>query len=235
MPVLGLVQVGDHARADRFTYVPLLGIFIIVAWGVPELLGRAGVAAAPAASRANRRDKTRGRSPVPQGTLVLAGAAIAIVVVFAGLTWRQVGRWRSSIDLFSHTVAVTSDNAYAQYNLSTAYQEAGDLDRTIMHLREALRIHPELIDAHYNLARLLMKGGKVDEAAVLVHEQQRLWPSNPHTFVDLGVLAVLQGDKDAAIKWFTEALRLSPDLPDARHNLQALERARASAGVPAGK
>ena len=230
VPVLGLVQVGYHARADRFTYVPLLGIFVIVAWGVSDRFGRAGVATAPAPSRASRRDKTKARSTpsVPAGARGLAAVAATIVVVLSVLTWRQVGRWRSSIDLFSHAVAVTSDNAYAQYNLSTAYQEAGDAERTIVHLREALRIHPELVDAHYNLTRLLMKRGQLDEAATLVREQQRLWPSSPHTMVDLGVLAVLQGDNDAAIRWFTEALRLSPDLPDARNNLQALERERAA-------
>ena len=226
-PVLGLVQVGYHARADRFTYVPMIGLFIIVAWGVPDLvewIGRGTTTAEtpPARGRRSRADRRRGSTTAAHDPL-LGGLAIIVVLVLAACTWRQVGYWRSSIDLFTHTVAVTADNGYAHYNLSTAYQERGDVERTLVHLREALRINPRHAEAHFNLTRLMMKQGNLDEAAALVREGRTTWPSNPNTFVDLGVLAVLQGRSDEAIEWFTEALRLSPDLPDARHNLEALQ------------
>jgi tetratricopeptide (TPR) repeat protein len=125
--------------------------------------------------------------------------------------WTQVGYWRSPLDLFTRAIQVTTDNAYAHYNLSTAYQEQSDETRAILHLREALRIHPHMREAHFNLARLLMKTGKLDDAAPLVAEEEAWWPGDPQTLVDLGVLAALQGRTDDAIAKFTAALRLQPD------------------------
>jgi Flp pilus assembly protein TadD len=224
LPVLGFVQVGYQARADRYTYVPLLGLFVIVAWGVPELARslRSTTPASRGRAAARRRSAATDHGPV---LLVLA----AIVLLALSIrTWTQVGYWRTSVELFSRAIQVTTDNAYAQYNLSTAYQEQGDDARAILHLREALRIQPQMREAHYNLARLLMKSGRLDEAAPLVAEEEAWWPNDPQTLVDLGVLAALGGRTDDAIRHFTEALRLQPDLPDARHNLDALMAGRAA-------
>jgi hypothetical protein len=117
-PVLGLVQVGYQARADRFTYVPLLGLFVIVAWSVSEL-ARA-TSTAPARGRARRPAPRADRTPV---VATLAAMALGLLCFRA---WTQVGYWRSSTDLFTRAIQVTTDNAYAQYNLSTAYQEQDD-------------------------------------------------------------------------------------------------------------
>ena len=227
LPVLGLVQVGFQARADRFTYVPFVGLFIVVAWGAPEVLRSIG-AQRPAAG--GRRARTRRRAPaVADHAPILAWVAAIVIAVLSIRTWQQIGHWRTSVDLFTHAIRVTSDNAHAQYNLASAYQEQRDVERAVVHLREALRIQPHMKQAHYNLARLLMKLGRLDEAAVLVAEQQAWWPGDPLTLVDVGVLAVLQGRTDEAIARFTEALRLDPNLPDARHNLDALLRDRPAA------
>jgi tetratricopeptide (TPR) repeat protein len=229
VPVLGLVQVGYQARADRYTYVPLIGLFVVVAWGLPELVR--SIAGDRSSPRGRAQARRRGAGPsaaaAPEHAPLLATVAALAIAVLSIRTWVQVGHWRSSIDLFTHAIRVTTDNAYAHYNLSTAYQERGDVERAVVHLREALRVHPRMAEAHFNLTRLLMKLGRLDEAAVLVAEEQAWWPSDPHTLVDLGVLAVLQGRTDDAIARFTEALRLAPDLPDARHNLEALLRDRA--------
>ena len=230
LPVLGLVQVGAQARADRYTYVPLIGLFIVAAWGLPELLR--SIEERPAARSGRASASRRGSSAARPHTPLLATLAVIVIALLSIRTWQQVGHWRSSVDLFTHTIRVTSENAYAQYNLSAAYRDQRDIERAVVHLREALRINPHMKEAHYNLARLLMKLGRLDEAAVLVAEQQAWWPSDPHTLVDRGVLAVLQGRTDEAIELFREALRLDPTLPDARQNLETLTRERAMGGAP---
>jgi hypothetical protein len=219
VPVLGFVQVGYQARADRYTYVPLLGLFVIVAWGAPEL-ARALRPTTPVSRR-------RAAAPADRDPALVVPAAI-VLVALSVVTWTQVGYWRSSVELFTRAIQVTTDNAYAQYNLSNAYHERGDDAQAILHLREVLRIHPHMREAHFNLARFLMMSGKLDEAAPLVAEQEAWWPNDPQTLLDLGVLAALRGRTEDAIRHFTEALRLQPDLRDARNNLDALTRGRRS-------
>jgi tetratricopeptide (TPR) repeat protein len=220
VPVLGFVQVGYQARADRYTYVPLLGLFVIVVWGARELARSFRPTAPEPRGRAPAR--RRAAAPAAEHGPALVVLATIVLVALAIRTWTQVGYWRGSVELFTRAVQVTTDNAYAQYNLSTAYQERGDDAQAILQLREALRIFPRMREAHYNLTRLLMKSGRLDEAAPLVAEEEAWWPSDPQAHVDLGALAALQGRTEDAIRHFTEALRLQPDLPDARHNLDAL-------------
>jgi hypothetical protein len=224
VPVLGLVQIGYHARADRYTYVPLLGLFVIVVWGASDLARSLRPATSDPRGRASARRRAAGADQRP----ALAVLTAIVLVALSIRTWTQVGYWRTSVDLFTRAIQVTTDNAYAHYNLSTAYQEQDDDAQAILHLREALRIQPHMREAHYNLARLLMKSGKLDEAAPLVAEEEAWWPNDPQTLVDLGVLSAVQGRTDDAIRHFSEALRRQPDLPDARHNLDALTAGRAA-------
>jgi hypothetical protein len=211
VPVIGLVQVGIQARADRYTYLPLIGLFIIVAWGVPELLLRED---APDAAR-----------------VTMKVAAIAVVLILAVLTWVQVGVWRNGVELFTHAIAVTGDNVLAQFNLSDALSAQGDEDGALLHLREAVRIDPHFPDAHFNLASALIRQRKVEEAAVLCRQAAEYWPDDERTLVNLGIVELLQGNYPEAEARLAEALRRYPDSAVARHNL-AVARARLARSDP---
>jgi len=141
LPVIGIVQVGFQARADRYTYVPLVGVFILLAWGVPELLGR------------------RPR--------LLGAAAVASLAAAATLAYLQCGYWRGSIPLFEHAIEVTAENAIARNNLASAYYQRnapGDLERSVAHYAEAVRIDPSYATALNSFAGALLKLGRVEEA-----------------------------------------------------------------------
>jgi Tfp pilus assembly protein PilF len=128
VPVIGLVRVGEQALADRYTYIPLIGIFVMLAWGVADLIARL---------RVDRR--------------VAGGVVGSLFVVMAVATWHQARFWRSSFTLFEHAIEVTDDNWLAHLNLATAYMEIRAYDRAIEHLHEALRIRPNYANTYNNL------------------------------------------------------------------------------------
>ena len=132
MPVIGLVQVGFQSIADRYTYVPLIGIFIIIAWGMPELFGR-----------------------IPEGRNLLSAAAFIVLGVCLAATWIQVHYWRNSITLFSHTAEVTSNNIRAEYNLAEALGRAGQTDQAVAHyLPGAVEMHNQTASKHITTTNL---------------------------------------------------------------------------------
>jgi len=136
VPVLGLVQVGLQAMADRYTYIPLIGLFIIVAWGAAELLA-----------------KQRRRN------LVFATAAVIVLSALVAVTYRQLSYWHDSITLYKHTVAVTRNNDILHYNLGVLLLEKGKTDEAVKHWRQALKIRPNQPAIHKNLATLLLRQG----------------------------------------------------------------------------
>jgi tetratricopeptide (TPR) repeat protein len=210
VPVIGLVQVGSQAMADRYTYVPLIGIFIVAAWGAPDLEARV-------VSRGSSVEA--GRSATPRGAPILASTGLLVVLVLAARTWVQVGHWRSTVALFTHAVEATRDNAVAHNLLASALEQAGESDLSLAHLREALRIAPGFADAHFELTRALIRRKEIDEAASLCLEEQAVWPSDERTLVDLGLLAMVQGKYDEAASRFVEVLRANPDSVDAHLSL----------------
>jgi len=141
VPVIGLVQVGVQAMADRYTYIPLVGIFIMIAWGIPDLL------------------KTwRHRS------IAMATAGAAVLSVLSILSWRQVQVWENSHTLFRHAVEVTRENSVAHSNLAFAYARQGDIDTAIRHFDMASKMTPHFPDTHNNLGVLLAQIGRYEEA-----------------------------------------------------------------------
>ncbi len=135
-PVIGVVQVGSQAMADRYMYLPLIGLAIAVAWGVPELLG------------ALVGDARRRRA-------LLALAAGASVALLAGTAILQVRHWRDSVALFEHALSVTRGNSIAHAHLGAALLERGEVESAIVHWREAARLRPGSLDVANNLAWLL--------------------------------------------------------------------------------
>lgn len=231
VPVIGIVQVGLQAMADRYTYFPLIGIFIVVVWGGADLV----------------EHRLAWRIPL---ALVTAG----ILTAYSAVTWSYLRCWENSTTLFSHTIAATTDNYYAHYmlgkalyednlfedalanyvrvrqlnphfadvyvNMGIIYAKQGKLSEAISYFTTALSLKPRSKYVHYNIAVALQAQGRVDEAMAHYFEVLRIEPENMEAHYNLG--AALMGLKrwDEAITQFSEVVRLNPDLEDARRNLQ---------------
>ena len=230
VPVIGLVQAGSQAMADRFTYVPLIGLFIIIAWGVPDLL------------HGWRHQR-----------VFLGVAASILVLVLMFCTWGQVQHWRNNITLFEHALCVTDNNFLAHNNLGEKLAQQGKMGRATFHFSEALRIRPDLAgvqnnmgnalvsqrrfdeaivhysealriqpnyaDAHNNLAIALASLGRLNEATLHYYEVLKLKPNSAETHNNLGVALVKLGKDQAAIGHYTKALEIEPRYAEARNNL----------------
>jgi protein O-mannosyl-transferase len=232
LPVVGLVQVGGQQIADRYSYIPSIGVFVLVAWGVPWLW----------AARA------RGAAPwVP-------GAAGAATLVIAALVARhQVSYWRDSVTLFERAVAVTDRNFFAHNNLGEALASVGRREEAAIHYAEAVRLHPGYAPARNNQGIVLAEAGRYAEAEqefraalaidpgmviaesnlatararlgdyqdAIAHYERALArePSNPIVHEGLADSLALLGRLDEAIVHYREALRWAPDRVSARRSL----------------
>ncbi|HVQ35089.1 MAG TPA: tetratricopeptide repeat protein, partial [Candidatus Bathyarchaeia archaeon] len=194
----GLVQVGSQARADRYTYIPLVGVFVILCWGARELLPR--------------------RALVPVSAVVVLALSI--------VTFVQVGYWRSSIDLFQHAVDVTEGNAVAHATLSSALAKAGRRAEAREHLRQALLIDRQYAEIHFMRTRMAIGQGQLREAAFMVGLELDTRPKDVRTLVNAGLLAMKRDRYDEAIARFDEALSVDPDSIDAHLNLGSIRAAQ---------
>lgn len=191
LPVIGLVQVGAQSMADRYTYVPYVGLFVLLAWGGGRLLeGR------PAWARR-------------------AGAAAAVVAVaaLALVAARQVGHWRDSIALFTRAVSVTELNDKAHDNLSVALLAAGRIDEAEAHCRTAIAINPGSAVAQSNLGTILFTRGRTADAAAQYRVAVRLQPGDPDYLYKLGSSLHKLGRLDEAAGWYYRALQRAPEHP----------------------
>jgi hypothetical protein len=145
VPVIGLIQVGLQEMADRYTYVPLIGLFIIIAWGAADLAERL-------------------KAKFRFSDIALAMGAVVVLSALTVLTWLQLSHWQNSIVLYKHTIAVTTNNDMLHYNLGQLLLEKGEIKETIEHWRQAVSIDPKQPTIHKNLAILLSRQGKIDEA-----------------------------------------------------------------------
>ncbi|PQP35490.1 hypothetical protein C6A37_02210 [Desulfobacteraceae bacterium SEEP-SAG9] len=197
VPAIGLFQAGLWpAMADRWSYVPLIGLFIIVAWGVPELM-------------------TKWRYKVP-GLAVMATILFAILMT---ITWLQVRYWNNSITLFEHAVDVNARNQLAHYNLGVALQKQGRITEAINHFSEALEINPLYLEARRSLALALAIQGRIAEAVRQYFDFLEGNPGHKEAHNNLGVLLLQQGRTAEAINHFSAALRLDIRYADAHYNL----------------
>jgi tetratricopeptide (TPR) repeat protein len=155
VPVIGLVQVGLQAMADRYTYVPLIGLFIIIAWGASELI-----------------EKLRYRK------VISAVSAVIILSSLSVLTYQQVLRWKDSITLFRYTAAVTKDNDIIHYNLGRLLLARGDVEQAIFHWTEAVRIKPDQPTIHKRLAVLFTQRGEINKAIDQYREALKYRPDD---------------------------------------------------------
>jgi len=191
VPVIGIVQVGSQAMADRYTYLPSIGLVIVLVWGAWDLLPRREV---------------------------LAPAAVAACVALSIATRAQLASWKDSEALFARAAAVTTGNFVAHVNLGAVLREKGDLDGSKVHLEEATRIAPGYAKAWYQLGMTLAAAGQAAGAEDAYRRALDLDPQNAEIHFDRGVLLSEQGRADAAIAEFAEASRLDPTLARAQYN-----------------
>jgi len=205
VPVIGLIQVGGQSMADRYSYLPVTGLFIIVAWGVPDLV-----------------KGMRNRQSI---LALLAGVVISISAI---LTWQQLGYWQDSISLYRHTLKVTTGNYFIHTNLGAALAEKEDLDAAIREYQEALRINSGLAEAHNNLGIAYYIKGDLNAAIREFMYTLFINPNFADTHNKLGVALARKGNLDAALQEFQKELRINPNNQGAEKNLKlALENNKA--------
>jgi tetratricopeptide (TPR) repeat protein len=201
IPVIGIIQVGSQAHADRYTYIPLIGIFITIAWGLHTI-----------AEKMTRFNK-----------LLLNGVLLVVFIVLAIQTRVQIGYWRDGITLFTHSLTVAkgdlNENAY--YNYGNLLSQAGRTDEAIAYYLKALEKNPTHAKAHNNLGLLLSKTGRLNEA--IIHYRKSLEAySNPEAHINLGVLLSQSGKSEEALFHYQKALELYPNNAEAHINCGSL-------------
>jgi Flp pilus assembly protein TadD len=203
VPVIGLVQVGVQAMADRYTYIPLIGLFIMIAWGVSDIAA-----------------KWRYQKVV----CTLASGALLFVLIIC--TFIQLHHWQDATTLFEHALEVTTDNFVAHNNLGIALAAQGKFDEAIVHYSEALRIKPSYAKAHCNLGDVLARLGKHEDAIWHYHRALQLKPNFAEAHNNLGVTLKQQGRLNEAFVHYSRAIQLNPEYEEAHNNLAGLLAAR---------
>lgn len=199
VPVIGLVQTGNQVMADRFTYVPLIGIFIIISWGAAEVFAR---------------------WKFPK--MVIAIMAGLVLTACAFRTRDQLGYWQNGGTVFRHAIAVTQNNYTACYNLGIYLANRGLANEAVDNYHAAIRIDPNRMDPHLNLGIVLEKAGQLNEAAKEYREAVRLDPNSSAAHFNLGCVLGTLGQRNEAIEQFRETLRLKPGFKVAELRLQEL-------------
>jgi tetratricopeptide (TPR) repeat protein len=239
-PVIGFLQAGEQARADRFMYVPMIGLLIVAAWGFPDLVASVG-------------ERTRARN-------LLAALSLAIVFTCAVAAHAQVQTWQSSVTLWRHAIQATPDSYIAYENLAQALRERGELDdalalyaralplapagspgyeavihnsmglaytqkgntaEAIAHFTDAVRLNPRFVEPQINLANALAASGRAVEAIPHYRRAVELKPDLTEAHVGLGGALLSQEQPAEAIAHYLEALRLDVNLPQAHNGLGA--------------
>lgn len=200
--MIGLVQVGTQAWADRYMYVPLIGLAIIVSWGGFDLLTNCGFASA---------------ARVAATSSILALAVVARV---------QCDYWQDAYSVWSHAIEVTSDNQIAENGVGAALYLQGRIVEAVPHLTEAIRIQPNYVEARLTLALALIRLGRIDDGIAQEREAIRLRPDFALAHANLGLVLLRAKQNDEAAREFHLALQLDPENRDARGGLNYL------AGLP---
>jgi protein O-mannosyl-transferase len=187
VPVIGLVQVGTHARADRYTYIPLIGLFIIVAWIIPELL-----------------ERWRCRKEV-----FVASSALSLFALFI-VTWTQVGHWQDSITLYNHTLRVTNQNYIIHYNRGSAYNSLGNYTRAIADYNRAIEINPKFTKAYTNRGAAYDSLGNYTRAIADYDRAIEINPKDAKAYTNRGAAYDSLGNYTRAIADYDRAIEINP-------------------------
>jgi tetratricopeptide (TPR) repeat protein len=196
VPVIGLVQVGWQGRADRYTYLPQIGLYIAATWTVADL------------TRLWRHQR-----------IILSAAALLTIVVLSWRAWVQTRYWRDSETLFKHALAVTTNNDVAENNLGIVYLRQGNLDEAISLLQAAVDLRPDNSPAHENLAKALLQKGKVTDALIHYRKLLELQPDNIEVHNIVGTVLIQQGRIRDGVEEWQKVLESQPDNGNAMSNV----------------
>jgi tetratricopeptide (TPR) repeat protein len=202
LPVIGLISAGIQGHADRYTYVPLIGVFLAMTFGVNEMI----------------------RTPARPWKILGILSAVAVVLLLAGATYRQTLHWRNSETLFRHALVHTQNNIIAHNNLGVALVALGSRGEAEHQFREALRIEPDSLNANVCLGGLLCKAGRVSEGVPYLQRAAQMDPENFGAQLNLGSALWSVSRYEEAVPYFERALEIDPDHVFAQENLA---RARA--------
>jgi tetratricopeptide (TPR) repeat protein len=196
IPVIGMVQIAHYAHADRYTYLPQIGLYVLLTWTAADLC---------AGWRCCR--------------VMLGGCATVILTALIFCAHTQTSYWRNGELLWTHALDCTSDNALAHYNLGDALLKKSSLDEAIIHYQKAVQINPDYAEAHNNLGVTLFLKGSVDEAIAQYQKAMQIKPDNVDAHNNLGNALLQEGNVDAAIVQYQKALQINPGAAKVHNNL----------------
>jgi tetratricopeptide (TPR) repeat protein len=196
VPVIGLVQVGAQAYADRYTYIPYIGLFIMLSWGLPDLLS-----------------KWRYRK------IALGISAVLVFAAFGAVSYRQAGYWKNGITLFSHAVEVTQSNVVANNELGNAYIRLGRYQDAIESYKRSIKIKPDFAESHYNLGVSYLNIGSFQNALESCRQAVKIKPDYAEAYNGLASACLNLGRYQDALESCRQAVKIKPDFADAHYNL----------------
>ncbi|MBN1364329.1 MAG: tetratricopeptide repeat protein [Syntrophaceae bacterium] len=194
LPVIGIIQIGNFAMADRYHYLPSIGIGIILAWGIPFLF---------------KNEFARKK--------ILLPAALAFLAVLACLSWKQCTYWKNNKVLWSHALKVTKNNYMAHNNLASALLEKGETQKAIYHYEKAISIN-NYAAAYYNMGIIYYRLSQYEQSIINFRNATHADPDYFAAYYNLGIVYSSIGQFQLAIKNYNEAIRIMPTLADAYNN-----------------
>jgi tetratricopeptide (TPR) repeat protein len=207
VPMIGIIQVGSQVRADRYTYLPQIGLYLLVAWSAMELFHQL------------RRSR-----------VILATAVLLTITALITRSYFQTSYWHDTETLWRHAIATTSDNYIASNNLAECLFQSGRFDEAIAECERALNIKPDIAAAHNNLGAALVENqrvrdgarrqhGAVDEAIAHYRKAVQINPDFAQAHNNLGTALLLKGQVDEAIAHYQKTLEINPNYAEARYSL----------------
>ena len=198
IPVIGLVQVGAQALANRYTYISYIGLFIMIAWGLPELL-----------------------SKWPQRKIALGLSMVIVLTILGICAHQQVSYWNNGTSLFTHVIKVTQDNYFAHYGLGISYKNLGCHQDAIESYKQAIRINPDYDEAYNDLGISYFILGRYQDAIEAYKQAIRINPDLAKAYNNLGNACLFLERYQDAIESYKQAIGIKPDLAEAYYNLGA--------------
>jgi tetratricopeptide (TPR) repeat protein len=196
VPVIGLVQVGAQSMADRYTYVPVIGLFIIIAWGLFELLAR-----------------------WPYQKYRFAVIALVVSGILMAVAWQQIGYWKNGVTLFKRDVDVTENNYIAEHNLGQALLLRGKFSEAAVHFKKSLEINPRFAIAHLNMGVVLARQDKPEEALQSYAKALAEKPDFAVVYNFTGKTHYRLGNNEQAAFNYHQAIKIEPNYAEAYNNL----------------